>query len=148
MKFHLDGARLWNALVAKKQHPKVYGELFDTISVCLSKGLGAPVGSVLLGTKEDMKRALRIRKIFGGGMRQAGYLAAAGMYALQNNITRLEEDHKKAKELGSVLATLPFIYKVEPIETNIVIFKLKSDVNETQFIDKLKEKNINIIWQT
>jgi threonine aldolase len=144
LKYHLDGARLWNALVAKKQHPKVYGELFDTISVCLSKGLGAPVGSVLLGTKEDMKRALRIRKIFGGGMRQAGYLAAAGMYALQNNITRLEEDHKKAKELGSVLETLPFIYKVEPIETNIVIFKLKSDVNETQFIDKLKEKNINI----
>lgn len=144
LKFHLDGARLWNALVAKKQHPKVYGELFDTISVCLSKGLGAPVGSVLLGTKEDMKRALRIRKIFGGGMRQAGYLAAAGMYALQNNITRLEEDHKKAKELGSVLETLPFIYKVEHIETNIVIFKLKSDVNETQFINKLKEKNINI----
>jgi threonine aldolase len=88
LKYHLDGARLWNALVAKKQHPKQFGELFDTVSVCLSKGLGAPIGSVLLGTKADMNRALRIRKIFGGGMRQSGYLAAAGLYALQNNITR------------------------------------------------------------
>jgi threonine aldolase len=143
LKFHLDGARLWNAMVAKKQHPKIFGELFDTISVCLSKGLGAPVGSVLLGTKEDMKRALRIRKLFGGGMRQAGYLAAAGMYALQNNITRLEEDHKRAQELGNALQKLDWINEVKPIETNIVIFTIKN-VTETQVMDKLKEKNIFI----
>jgi threonine aldolase len=143
LKFHLDGARLWNAMVAKKQHPKLFGELFDTISVCLSKGLGAPVGSVLLGTKEDMKRALRIRKLFGGGMRQAGYLAAAGLYALQNNISRLEEDHKRAKELGHTLQQLDWVNEVSPIETNIVIFTIKN-ITETQLMDKLKEKNIFI----
>ncbi|SHF12742.1 L-threonine aldolase [Flavobacterium fontis] len=144
LKYHLDGARLWNALVAKKQHPKQFGELFDTISVCLSKGLGAPVGSLLLGTKADMKRALRIRKIFGGGMRQAGYLAAAGMYALQNHILRLEEDHKRAQELGALLATLPWVAKVEPIETNIIIFSVRPTLDEQWVIDKLKQKNIHI----
>lgn len=144
LKFHLDGARLWNALIAKKQHPKQFGELFDTISVCLSKGLGAPIGSVLLGTKADMKRALRIRKIFGGGMRQAGYLAAAGLYALQNNITRLEEDHKRAKELGEVLSRLDWVGKVEPIETNILIFSLRTGLDEKWVIEKLRQKNIAI----
>lgn len=144
LKFHLDGARLWNALIAKKQHPKQFGELFDTISVCLSKGLGAPIGSVLLGTKADMKRALRIRKIFGGGMRQAGYLAAAGLYALQNNITRLEEDHKRAKELGNVLSRLDWVGKVEPIETNILIFSLRAGLDEKWVIEKLRQKNIAI----
>lgn len=144
LKFHLDGARLWNALIAKKQHPKQFGELFDTISVCLSKGLGAPIGSVLLGTKADMKRALRIRKIFGGGMRQAGYLAAAGLYALQNNITRLEEDHKRAKELGDVLSSLDWVGKVEPIETNILIFSLRAGLDEKWVIEKLRQKNIAI----
>lgn len=144
LKFHLDGARLWNALIAKKQHPKQFGELFDTISVCLSKGLGAPIGSVLLGTKADMKRALRIRKIFGGGMRQAGYLAAAGLYALQNNITRLEEDHKRAKELGDVLSRLDWVGKVEPIETNILIFSLRAGLDEKWVIEKLRQKNIAI----
>ncbi|RXR23010.1 threonine aldolase family protein [Flavobacterium stagni] len=144
LKYHLDGARLWNAMVAKKQHPKQFGELFDTISVCLSKGLGAPVGSLLLGSKNDMKRALRIRKILGGGMRQAGYLAAAGMYALQNNILRLEEDHQRAQELGALLATLPWIEKVEPIETNIIIFSVRKTLEEKWVIDKLKQKNIHI----
>ena len=107
MKYHLDGARLWNALIAKKQHPKQFGELFDTISVCFSKGLGAPVGSMLVSDKETIKRALRIRKIFGGGMRQSGYLAAAAIYAMQNNINRLEEDHRRAKEIGQLLKQLP-----------------------------------------
>src|SRR5574343_1577470 len=144
LKYHLDGARLWNALVAKKQHPKQFGELFDTISVCLSKGLGAPVGSLLLGSKEDMKRALRIRKIFGGGMRQAGYLAAAGMYALQNNISRLEEDQKKAKEIAQVLMTKSWVNKVEFVETNIVIFTVKEPFTTAQVMNKLKEKNIFI----
>lgn len=144
LKFHLDGARLWNALVAKKQHPKQFGELFDTISVCLSKGLGAPIGSVLIGTKEDMKRALRIRKILGGGMRQAGYLAAAGMYALQHHISRLDDDHKRAKELGNVLETLNWVGKVEPVETNILIFSLREGLEDKWVIDKLRQKNIAI----
>jgi threonine aldolase len=144
LKFHMDGARLWNALIAKKQHPKQFGELFDTISVCLSKGLGAPIGSVLLGSKADMKRALRIRKIFGGGMRQVGYLAAAGLYALQNNITRLEDDHKRAKELGSVLSQLDWVGKVEPIETNILIFSLRQGLEDKLVIEKLRQKNIAI----
>lgn len=144
LKYHLDGARLWNALVAKKQHPKQFGELFDTISVCLSKGLGAPVGSILLGTKEDMKRALRIRKIFGGGMRQSGYLAAAGLYALQNNINRLEIDHRRAKELGSLLEKMPWVANVESVETNILIFGLQPSVDEKLFMEKLKQKGILI----
>lgn len=144
LKYHLDGARLWNALVAKKQHPKQFGELFDTISVCLSKGLGAPIGSVLLGTKADMKRALRIRKIFGGGMRQSGYLAAAGLYALQNNITRLEIDHRRAKELGALLKEMSWVANVEPVETNILIFGLQPSVDEKIFMEKLKQKGILI----
>ncbi len=144
LKYHLDGARLWNALVAKKQHPKQFGELFDTISVCLSKGLGAPVGSVLLGSKADMKRALRIRKIFGGGMRQSGYLAAAGLFALRNNINRLEQDHRRAKELGDLLAKMSWVAKVAPVETNILIFELQPTFDEKQFMEKLKQKGILI----
>jgi len=131
-----------NALVAKKQHPKQFGELFDTISVCLSKGLGAPIGSVLLGSKADMKRALRIRKIFGGGMRQSGYLAAAGLYALQNNINRLEIDHRRAKELGNLLEKMPWVATVEPVETNILIFGLQPSVDEKLFMEKLKQKGV------
>lgn len=144
LKFHLDGARLWNALVAKKQHPKQFGELFDTISVCFSKGLGAPIGSVLIGSKEAIKRALRIRKIFGGGMRQSGYLAAAAMYALQHNITRLQDDHKRAKELGTVLDALDWVGVVEPVETNILIFSIREGLEDQWVIEKLKQKNIAI----
>ena len=144
LKYHLDGARLWNALVAKRQHPKQFGELFDTISVCLSKGLGAPVGSLLIGDKETMNMALRIRKILGGGMRQAGYLAAAGLYALQHNVGRLENDHKRAKELGEVLRQRPWVEKVEPVETNILIFSLQPGYSETALMEKLKQKNIAI----
>lgn len=144
LKYHLDGARLWNALVAKKQHPKQFGELFDTISVCLSKGLGAPIGSVLLGSKADMKRALRIRKIFGGNMRQSGYLAAAGLYALQHNISRLESDHRRAKELGDLLRKMPWVANVEPVETNILIFGLQANVDEKVFVERIKQKGIAI----
>ena len=143
--YHLDGARLWNALVSKNETAKQYGEEFDTISVCLSKGLGCPIGSVLVGDKELMKGAIRIRKIFGGGMRQVGYLAAAGLYALDNNFERLAEDHRKAKEIGKVLTTLSQIKRVEPIETNIIIFELNSDVNEIEFVQQLADKNIRII---
>lgn len=146
LKYHLDGARLWNALVAKKESPEPYGKLFNTISVCLSKGLGCPVGSLLLGSKEIMEQALRIRKIFGGGMRQAGYLAAAGIYALDHHIDRLSEDHERAKEIGTVLLELPFVKKVEPIETNIVIFEIdESYRTSNEFIQQLREKEIFIL---
>lgn len=144
LKFHLDGARLWNALVAKNQHPKQYGAVFDTISVCLSKGLGAPVGSVLISSKENIQKAIRVRKIFGGGMRQAGYLAAAGIYALEHHIERLSDDHRRAKELESVLKSLPWVAKVEPVETNIVIFSLQPGIEDANFMHLLKQKNILI----
>lgn len=146
LRYHLDGARLWNALVAKDESPKQYGDLFDTISVCLSKGLGCPVGSVLVGSEEIIDKALRVRKILGGGMRQAGFLAAAGIYALDNNLGRLAEDHKKAKEIGEVLQNLSFIKKVEPIETNILIFEIDdAQLSEETFMNKLAELNIKII---
>lgn len=142
--FHLDGARIWNALVAKPETAKDYGKLFDTMSVCLSKGLGCPVGSVLIGDEEIMQNAIRIRKILGGGMRQVGYLAAAGLYALDNNIKRLVEDHNKAKEIGKVLSGLDFIKKVEPVETNIIIFELKNKSDESRFMNALTDKNIRL----
>jgi len=143
--FHLDGARLFNALVAKNESPKQYGELFDTISICLSKGLGAPIGSVLLGTKKHIQKAIRIRKLFGGAMRQVGYLAAAGIYALDNHVDRLTEDHKRAKILGKALENSNLIKKVEPIETNIVIFYAADGVDENKFVSALAEKNILLI---
>ncbi|MEH6762121.1 MAG: GntG family PLP-dependent aldolase [Maribacter arcticus] len=144
--FHLDGARLWNAIVEKNETTLQYGQLFDTISICLSKGLGCPVGSLLLGTKEQMDKAIRIRKIFGGGMRQSGFLAAAAIYALDNHIERLAEDHKKAQEIGKALLVKSFIKKVEPIETNIVIFEIdESFMTSDTFVNKLKEKDILII---
>lgn len=143
--FHLDGARLWNALVYKNESALQYGEVFDTISVCLSKGLGCPIGSVLVGDDVIMKEAIRIRKIFGGNMRQAGYLAAAGIYALDNNIDRLKNDHDKAKEIGVELAKLAIIKAVEPIETNIVIFELNNDISDKEFTNKLAQKGIHII---
>ncbi len=144
--YHLDGARLWNAMEEKGESPEMYGQLFDTISVCLSKGLGCPVGSVLLGSKEVMKEALRIRKVLGGGMRQAGYLAAAGIYALDNHRKRLAEDHGKARELGQVLQTLRFVKKVEPIETNIVIFETdESQMSSEACMEALKQHQIHVI---
>lgn len=142
--FHLDGARLFNALVAKNEKPKQYGTQFDTISICLSKGLGAPIGSLLLGTKAHITKALRIRKRFGGGMRQVGYLAAAAIYALDNHVERLVEDHKKAKIIGKTLETLSIVSKVEVIDTNIVIFNLTNAVDDEKFINSLKEKDVLI----
>ena len=144
LKFHLDGARIWNALVATNDHPKDYGKVFDTISVCLSKGLGAPIGSLLLSDKATIHRALRIRKILGGGMRQVGYLAAAGLYALDHHIERLSEDHRRAKELAVVLQKLSWVAEVEPVETNILIFSVNTAIDENQLIDKLKQRNIAI----
>lgn len=143
--YHLDGARLFNALVAKNETPKQYGELFDTISICLSKGLGAPVGSVLIGAKEHIEKALRVRKLFGGGMRQAGFLAAAGIYALDNLVDRLAEDHLRAKTIGEVLENCSYVKKVEPIETNIVIFYVNDSINPMDFIKKMEQKGILLI---
>lgn len=143
--YHLDGARLWNALIAKGESPKQYGELFDTISVCLSKGLGCPMGSVLIGNSDLMKGAMRVRKVLGGGMRQVGFAAAAGLYALDNHFQRLAEDHKKAKEIGEVLQQYTAIEKVEPIETNIIIFELKQHIDESEFLNSLTEKGVKII---
>ena len=146
MALHLDGARLFNALVAKNQSPKKYGQLFDTISICLSKGLGAPVGSLLLGSKEHITKATRIRKAMGGGMRQAGFIAAAGLYALQNNVERLKIDHERAKSLASVLQNSSFVESIYPVETNIVIFKVNTKImSTTQLIDNLKENGINAV---
>ena len=139
---HLDGARLFNALVAKNESAKDYGTLFDTISICLSKGLGAPIGSVLIGSHEQMKKALRIRKLFGGAMRQVGYLAAAGIYALDNHVERLAEDHRRAKEIGEALENCRFVKEVETIETNIIIFYLNDSISKEEFEKLLKAKNI------
>ncbi len=141
---HLDGARLMNALVATGQTPKQYGEVFDTISVCLSKGLGAPIGTILMGNKEVMKKARRIRKVFGGAMRQIGFMAAAGLYGIKNNVERLTEDHQKAKEIAEALASQPYISKVEPTETNIVIFYLSKGLSQEVFLQKMNKLGIKI----
>ena len=144
LKLHLDGARIWNALVAKRQNPKDFGKLFDTISVCFSKGLGAPVGSMLLGDKKTIQRALRIRKVLGGAMRQSGYLAAGAIYALENNIKLLTEDHRRAKELANALKKKSWVASIEPVETNILIFSLVPEFKDEVLIEKLKQKNISI----
>ncbi len=143
--YHLDGARLFNAMVEKGEDPKIYGKVFDTISVCLSKGLGAPVGSVLLSDEKTITRAIRIRKLFGGAMRQVGYLAAAGIYALDNHVERLSEDHHRARSLGQALESCSYVRKVEPIDTNIVIFNLEDDVDEAAFLKAMSDKNILMI---
>ncbi|MDR9442908.1 MAG: GntG family PLP-dependent aldolase [Schleiferiaceae bacterium] len=140
--FHLDGARLWNALIARDQEPKAYGELFDSISLCLSKGLGAPVGSLLLGSRAFIREARRVRKRFGGGMRQAGMLAAAAHYALENHRERLREDHQKAQELRQALESCSWVERIEPVETNIVIFYLKAHKEAAAFSAHLREADI------
>jgi len=142
LKLHLDGARLFNALVAKNQTPGEYGEVFDSISICLSKSLGCPVGSLLIGKKEFIHKARRVRKVFGGGMRQAGFLAAAGIFALQNNIERLREDHAHAAQIGAAIAKKDYVTQVLPVETNIVIFELTDMVPAAQMVSKLKDHNI------
>lgn len=145
---HLDGARIFNAIVHKKEDPKQYGKVFDSISICLSKGLGAPVGSVLLGSTPFIKKARRWRKVFGGGMRQAGSLAAAGIYALDNHIERLKEDHTKALEIKNALLKKDFVKEIFEVETNIVIAHIEGKYNATQLAAALKEKNILVIAMT
>lgn len=142
LQLHLDGARIFNAIVAKKEDPKQYGKTFDSISVCLSKGLGAPVGSVLIGKKDFIHKARRVRKLFGGGMRQAGYLAAAGIYALDNHVERLEEDHTNAKLVAHVLHNKAWVKSVIAPETNILIFETTPPFTSLQVVNKLKELKV------
>ena len=145
---HLDGARIFNAIVQKKEDPKQYGKVFDSISICLSKGLGAPVGSVLVGDAAFIKKARRWRKVFGGGMRQAGSLAAAGIYALDHHVDRLKQDHQKALLIKDALVKKDFVTEVFEVETNIVIAKIEGKYNATQLAQTLKEKNILVIAMT
>ena len=139
---HLDGARIFNALVETGEKPRDIGAEFDSISVCLSKGLGAPVGSLLLGDTDFISRARRVRKAMGGGMRQAGYLAAAGIYALDHHVERLRTDHAHARALGDLLQQLPFVEDVRPVRTNIVIFDLKAPATAAGFLARLAERGI------
>ncbi len=145
LKLHLDGARLFNALTETKETPKEYGKVFDSISICLSKGLGAPIGSLLLGTNNFIKKARRIRKVFGGGMRQVGYLAAAGIYALDKNILRLKEDHKRAKIIKKTLENSTYIKSISPVETNLIVFELEEKMNANIFLKRLEQNNIYAI---
>lgn len=145
LKLHLDGARLFNAIVAKEEDPKEYGHILDSISICLSKGLGAPVGTVLLGNKEFIEKARRVRKVFGGGMRQAGYLAAAGIYALENNIDRLALDHLHAQQLVAALKEKEFTGSMFPVETNIIIFEVQGKYSAKSLAEKFKESEILVM---
>jgi threonine aldolase len=142
LKLHLDGARLFNALAETGETPQEWGNVFDSISICLSKGLGVPVGSLLIGNQSFIKEARRTRKAFGGGMRQAGYLAAAGIYALDNNVKRLKTDNNHAKRIGEVLNELPYVENLRPVMTNIVIFDVKKPMIADMFLKKLEAKGV------
>lgn len=142
---HLDGARLFNAIVATEQSPEDYGKIFDSISVCLSKGLGAPVGSLLLGKKDFIEKSRRVRKVFGGGMRQAGFMAAAGIYSLENNIERLADDHNHAMQIGKALLKKEFTGKMMPIDTNIIIFEIVGTQTAAKVVQKFLDNNIKVM---
>jgi len=142
LKLHVDGARIFNALTETGQNPSDFAQPFDSISVCLSKGLGAPVGSLIIGNKQFIDEARRFRKVFGGAMRQAGYLAAAGIYALDNHIERLAQDHLNARIIGDIVSALPQVKNLLPVLTNIVIFNLKEGMTSADFLKKMKEIGI------
>ena len=142
---HLDGARIFNAIVAKGYSSVQIGECFDSISICLSKGLGTPMGSLLIGNKDYIQKCRRIRKLFGGGMRQAGFMAAAGIYALEHHIGRLAEDHQLAMAFGAEIAGLSYIEEVFPVETNIVIAKLAKEIIQTEFLTNLSSNGVKAV---
>ncbi len=142
LSLHLDGARLFNAIVAKHEQPEAYGKIFDSISVCLSKGLGAPVGSVLLGSKEFVQKARRIRKVFGGGMRQAGYIAAGALYAIQHQVNRLAQDHLHAAMIVEALKKKDFVGMIPPVETNIILFEVTGRFTPKELVALLASKGI------
>lgn len=139
---HLDGARLFNALVETGEPTTAYGQLFDSISICLSKGLGCPVGSLLLGKADFIRQARRFRKLMGGGWRQAGFLAAAGIYALDHHIDRLKIDHSRARKIGAILERLPEVIEILPIDTNIVIFRLPETILAADYVQQIETKGI------
>jgi threonine aldolase len=141
---HLDGARVFNALAVNGIEIKKYASLFDSVSICLSKGLGAPVGSLLIGTKEFIHHARRVRKVMGGGMRQAGFLAAAGLYALKNNVERLTEDHAKAKELENAFLKCDWVESTLPVETNILVVILKEETKRDFYIQKFGDLGVKV----
>ena len=145
LSLHLDGARIWNAMIATKTTPAFYGEHFDTISVCFSKGLGAPIGSALIGSKEMIDQALRVRKILGGGMRQAGYLAEAASYAIDHHWQETAQDHVKARELGAAVMAIDGVRYLAPVDTNIVIFELASSQLEDEFMAYMAQSGIQLI---
>ncbi len=142
LRLHLDGARIFNALVETGESARDWGALFDTISVCLSKGLGAPVGSLLTGSSDLIKRARKFRKVMGGGMRQAGYLAAAGLYALEHQVDRLREDHRRARVLAEALGQQPYVADLRPVKTNILVFDLCEPLDAPTFAERLKERGV------
>ncbi len=142
LSYHLDGARLFNALAVSGNTPQEYGKVFDSISICLSKGLGAPVGSLLIGSSDFITKAKRVRKVFGGYMRQAGYMAAAGLFALKNNTKRLIEDHSHAKMIGSTLSNCKWVSWVAPVETNIVIFRTAEGTTAGDAVERMKKYGI------
>lgn len=142
LKMHLDGARIFNALAETGDTPQEVGNLFDTVSICFSKGLGAPVGSALLGSADLIRQAKRVRKVFGGGMRQAGYLAAACIYALDHHVARLKEDHARARQLGEMVQSLPYVTGVLPVDTNIVIFEVDKKVTAVEVVNSMKQQRI------
>lgn len=142
LRLHLDGARIFNALVETGDTPQEIGSLFDSISICLSKGLGAPVGSLLTGNKDFIAEARRVRKVMGGGMRQAGYLAAAGIHALDHHVDRLKEDHAHARVLAQALSELSYVGHIRPVQTNIVIFDLHPPLTPAIFLDFLNRNGV------
>lgn len=142
--YHLDGARLFNAMVRDNETPKQY-DFFNSISICLSKGLGAPIGSLLLSNKDFIERGRRVRKRLGGGMRQSGYLAAAGIYALKNNINRLDEDHLLAQRINDLLKELDYIAEIKPVQSNIILFRVIKSVNPPDLFNHLQKNGVYII---
>ncbi len=145
LQLHLDGARLFNALVAKNETAKQYGEVFHSISVCLNKGLGCPIGSILMGTGDFIKKARRVRKAFGGGMRQAGFMAATGIYAFGHHIDRLAQDHLHARQIETALTGKEFVKSIVPVETNIVIAEIQAPRSGREIAGMLKERGIHVI---
>jgi threonine aldolase len=142
LKLHLDGARLFNALVATGQTAQAHGRVFDSISVCLNKGMGCPIGSILIGPAPFIRQARRVRKVFGGGMRQAGFMAAAGIYALQHHMDRLAQDHDHARQIAAALQKKDFVRGIMPVETNIVIIDVDPAIPAKTLAQELKEKEI------
>jgi threonine aldolase len=139
---HLDGARVFNAIVASGITPLQFGSMFDTISVCLSKGLGAPVGSLLIGNREQMERGVRVRKVLGGTMRQAGYIAAGALFALENNIERLRDDHLHAAAIAEALGEVSWVKDIMKVSTNIIIFNTPDDIPAPSITSRLRDKGV------